>query len=279
MAGESTYASISTLVNTITDTALLVASEQSVMPNLVKVFSDSNSMTGRIWSQYTGGTIVSLSEISDLSAQTFTPAAAGTLVPAMFAQQYFLTDARIASDPFGVQRDAGSDLGRVFGVKVDGDLVGNFSSFTGGTVGTAGGTLTWANIQRASAYLRANFAPGPHIAVLRPEQWYYLTSASSGVPTLMQSPMWMDSLAANYYQASWGGIDFFIDANISSGTAATGGMFATDALAYDLRRAFKIETQRDASRGGGGWELNASIIYAEGVYRAAFGCQLIGTSV
>jgi hypothetical protein len=55
-------------------------------------------------------------------------------------------------------------------------------------------------------------------------------------------------------------------------------MFSRDASAYDLRRPFRIETQRDASRGGGGWELNASIVYGEGVYRAAFGVQMIGTS-
>lgn len=279
MAGESTYSSISSLVNNIIDQAFLTASENSVMTNLVRVYSDTSTAAPRVWSQYTGGTVVELAEISDLTSQTFNPAAAGTLTPTMFAQQYYLTDLRIASDPFGVQRDAGEDLGRVFAVKVDGDLVGNFSSFTGGTVGTAGGTLTWANIHRAAAYLRAAYAPSTYICVVRPEHWYYLTSASSGVPTLMQSPRWMDSLAANYYQASWGGIDFFVDGNITSGTAAVAGMFHPDSIAFDLRRPFKIETQRDASRGGGGWELNASIVYAEGVYRARFGVQMIGTSI
>jgi hypothetical protein len=278
MAGESTYNAISSLVANIYEGALLTASENSVMTNLVTVYRDSTSMTPRVFSNYTGGTIVSLAEISDLSAQTFNPAAAGTVTPALFGQQYYVTDARITSDFNAVQRDASQDLGRVFGVKVDTDLVGKFASLTGGTVGTAGGTLTWANIQRAAAYLRAAYAPGNFIAVLRPEHWYYLTSASSGVPTLMQSPAWMDSLAANFYQASWGGIDFFVDGNITSGTAAVAGMFHPDAIAYDERRPFRIETQRDASRGGGGWELNATIIYGAGIYRPTFGVQMIGTS-
>ena len=279
MAGESTYATISALVPNIYEGALLVASENSVMTNLVTVYRDSTSMTPRVFEAYTGGTIVSLAEISDLTSQTFTPAASGTITPALFGQQYYLTDARIASDLNAVQRDASQDLGRVFGVKVDTDLVGNFTSFTGGTVGTAGGTLTWANIQRAAAYLRAQYAPGNFIAVLRPEHWYYLTSASSGVPTRMQSGAWRESLAANFSQASWGGIDFFVDGNITSGTAAVAAMFHPDANVYDERRPFKIETQRDASRGGGGWELNATIIYGEGVYRPTFGVQMIGTSV
>ncbi len=279
MAGESTYASISSLVANIYEGALLVASENSLMVNLVKNYRDSQSMTPRIFSNYTGGTIVSLAEITDLTAQTFNPAASGTVTPALFGQQYYLTDARIASDANAVQSDASQDLGRVFGVKVDTDLVGKFASLTGGTVGTAGGTLTWTNIQRAAAYLRASYAPGNYICVLRPEHWYYLTSASSGVPTLMASPAWMDSLAANFYQSSWGGIDFFVDGNITSGTAAVAGMFHQDAIAYDERRPFGIEPQRDASRGGGGWELNATIVYGAGIYRPTFGAQLIGTSV
>lgn len=279
MAGESTYATISALVANITEAALLTARENSVMDVLVKNYTDSSSMTPRVFTSYTGGTIVSLAEISDLTAQTFTPAASGTVTPAMFGQQYYLTDARIASDFSNAQADAAADLGGVFGTKVDTSLVALFSSLNGGTVGTAGGTLSWANIQRAAAYLRANNAPGQHICVLRPEHWYYLTSASSGVPTLMQSPAFMDSIAANFYQSSWGNIHFFADANITSGTAAVAGMFNSDALAYDIRRAFRIETQRDASRGGGGWELNASIIYGVSTYRPAFGVQMIGTSV
>jgi hypothetical protein len=90
MAGESTYASISSLVANIYEGALLVASENSVMTNLVTNYRDSTSMTPRVFSNYTGGTIVSLAEISDLTAQTFNPAASGTITPALFGQQYYL---------------------------------------------------------------------------------------------------------------------------------------------------------------------------------------------
>lgn len=278
MANESTYTSISSLVQNIVDGANLTASEQSVMVNLVRTYTDSNTLAPRVFSSYTGGTVGSLAETSDLSAQTFTPAAAGTVSPSIWATQYFLTDARINSDPFGAQRDAGADLGRLFAVKVDSALVSPFSSFTGGTVGTAGGTLTWANILRASAYLRAQNAPGEYMCVMRPEHWYYLTSASTGVPTLMQSPEWMNSLAGSFYQGSYAGINFFVDSNITSGTAAIGGLFHPDALAYDLRKAFGIEVQRDASRGGGGYELNASVWFGAGIYRPLFGVQMVGTS-
>lgn len=278
MANESTYTSMSGLVNPIWEAAMLTLSETAIMPALVRNFTDSNSSTPRNWAQYTGGTIQTVTEATDMAAQTFTPAAAGTLTPAQFGLAYFLTDQRINSDPFGAQADAGQDLGRVVGVKVDTDLVGNFANFTGGTVGTAGSVLTWTNIQRAQAYLKSAFAPGPWSCVLHPVQWYYLTSATSGVPTLLQSQALMEQFGRNYYQASWSGIDFFVDANITAGTAASGGMFSRDALAFDQRRAFRIEPQRDASRGGGGYELNATIIYAQGLYRATFGCKIIGTT-
>lgn len=278
MSGESTYNTISTLVSNITEAALLTAREQSVMDMLVRNFTDSQSMTPRVFHSYSGGTIVTLAEISDLSSQAFTPAASGTITPALYGQQYYVTDARIASDFSNTVNDASADLGGVFATKVETSLVGLFSSLTGGTVGTAGGTLTWANVQRAAAYLRANLAPQPYTCVLRPEQWYYLASASSGVPTLLASPDLMNNMNSNFYVSSALGINFFIDANITAGTAAVGAMFSADAMGYDLRRAFKIETQRDASRGGGGWELNATMVFGAGVYRPTFGVEMIGTS-
>jgi len=278
MANESTYTSMSALVNSIIDTALLTASEQSVMTALVKNWNDSNSSTTRIWAAYTGGTVATVTEATDMAAQTFTPAAAGTLTPVVYGTSYFLTDRRINSDPFGAQQDAGQDLGRLMAVNVDSHLTGLFSSLSGGTVGTAGGTLTWANIMRASAYVKTQFGPGPYSVVLHPVQWYYLASASSGVPTLMQSEAIKNSVAGQFYQASFGGMDFYVDANITSGTAAVGGLFSRDAIGFDLRQPFRIEPQRDASRGGGGFELNATIEYAYGVYRPKFGCNLVGTS-
>jgi hypothetical protein len=278
MANESTYTGMSGLVNSIIDIALLTASEQSVMPALVRQWNDSNSSTTRIWAAYTGGTVATVTEATDMSAQTFTPAAAGTLTPVLYGTNYFLTDKRIRSDPFGAQRDAGEDLGRLMAVQVDTHLSGLFSSLTGGTVGSAGGTITWANIMRASAYVKTAFGPGPYAVVLHPVQWYYLTAATSGVPTLMQNTAIANSIVGGFYQASFGGMDFFTDANITSGTAAVGGLFSRDAIALDVRNPFKIEPQRDASRAGGGWELNATMEYAKGVYRPTFGCQLIGTS-
>jgi hypothetical protein len=278
MANESTYNTISSLVPSIMEASLITARELTSLPTLVRNFS-GEGLTPRVFSSYTGGTIVTLAEITDMSAQTFTPAAYGTVTPAIWSAQYYITDARIASDFNGVRLDASNDFGKMFAQKANTSVSALFSSLTGGTVGSAGGTLTFANVMRASAYVRAANAGGQQICVVRPEQWYYLTSPSSGVPTLLQSPEWMNSLAANWYQGSWGGIAFFVSNDITSGTAAVGALFNPEAMAFDVRKPFGIEVQRDASRGGGGYELNATMWAGAGVYRPTFGCEMIGTSV
>jgi hypothetical protein len=278
MANESTYGTISALIGNIYEAALLTAQEGNVVAPFVTTFTPLNDSRPRVWSTYSGGTFAANDENTDATAQAFHATAAGTVTPSVYVQQVFLTDRRIKTDPMGAQSEAARHLGETASAHIDTNLVGLFSSLTGGTVGTAGGTLTWANIMRAQAYIRTQKAFGRYTVVLHPVQWYYLTAATSGVPTLMQNTMIAESIVGQFYQASFGGMDFFVDANITSGTAAVGGMWQREAMYVDMRDPFNIEPQRDASRGGGGWELNARMEYAYGVYRAKFGCQLIGTS-
>lgn len=276
MANESTYASIASVVNAIWEEAILAAREMMVVQPLVKNMS-GDGLTPRKWTNYAGGTVQEIAETDDLTAQTFTHAVGGTLTPVTKASAYYLTDSRIASDWANARGDAATDLGQIIAVQIDTDLVNNFANLTGGTAGTAGGTLTFANVLYAAAKVRAQKVSGVLRCVLHPVQMHYVLSGS--VPDLVKSPRFMDSLASNWYVGGYGGIEFFTDANIASGTAAVGAIFAESAIAYDLRRAFRIEPQRDASRGGGGWELNATTQYATGVYRPLFGAKLIGTSV
>jgi len=196
----------------------------------------------------------------------------------MYAGQYFLTDRLVRSDPFQVQADASNDLGQLMGEKVDTLLVGKFSSLTGGTVGSAGSTLTWANFLASITYLRNAFAPQPYVCVLPPGQWYHLASTIAAGQTVTNAPVLQDAVARQYFVGNAYGVDIYLDANITSGTAAYGAMFSRDALALDIRRALRLEPQRDASRGGGGWELNATMDFAYGIWRTTFGVQMIGTS-
>ena len=279
MANESTYTGISALVANVYNNAIHAAVEGNVISPHIEVWQDSTSPAPRVFGSYSGGTFLAVAESADNAAQAFNAAAGGTLTPAVYAQMIELTNRRLRAEPGRAQREAGIHLGNTLASAVDTQLAGLFTSLTAGDVGSAGSTLTWANVFLAQAKIRTAKVAGPYTCVLHPVQWYYLTSASSGVPTLMQSEAIKDSVVGTFYQASFGGIDFFVDANITSGTAAIGGMFARDAMVLDIRQPFKIESQYDAKiSGNGGWELNASMEYAYGVYQPTHGSKMIGTS-
>lgn len=273
----SRYEDIKTLVANVYELALLTAQEGNVIAQLSTVFNDNQGLAPRIYGEYSGGTFASIAGTVDMSAQTFSASAGGTITPSTYGQQISLTVNRIKSDPAGAQRDAGQYLGETAAAHIDTNLAGLLDDFTGGTAGTAGGTLTWANIFYAQAILRGNKVYGRYSVVLHPLQWYYLTSASSGVPTLMQSEDIKNRFMSGFYQASLDNMDFFVDANITAGGTAYGGMFAKPAIALDMRQPFTINPQWDASYAGvGAWELNASMVYGFGVYRPTYGVTLVG---
>lgn len=275
MASESTYGTMSTLIGNVYDVALFSASEANTLAPLVTVKGDLSDSRPRVWSTYSGGSFATLDENTDGTAQAFHATAAGTLTPSLYFQQVFLTDRRIRTDPFDAQREAGQHLGISLGSTVDTLLAGLFSSLTGGTVGAGSVAMTWAYIQLASAYMRKNLIPGPYTCVLAPIHWYQLTSATASVPTLIQNNQkYMDSVVAQFYQGSYAGVDFFVDGNITAGSASVAGMFHPSAICLDIRDPFQIAPQRDESRGGGGWELNGRMEFAYGVMRPTWGVQL-----
>lgn len=277
MASESTFGTMSTLFGNVYDIAFHSAVETNVMAPLVTVRGDLSDSRPRVWSTYTGGTFASIDENTDGTAQAFHATAAGTLTPAVYYQQVFLTDRRLRTDPMDAQREAGIHLGNGIGSHVDTNLAGLLGSLTGGTVGAGSVELNFKYIMLASAKMRANKIPGPYTCVLSPIQWYYITSGTAAVPTLLQNnQMLMDSVIAQFYQGSYSGIDFIVDGNITAGSASKGGIFVRDAIALDVRAPFAIEPQRDASRGGGGWEMNATMEYAYGVLRPTYGVQIVG---
>ncbi len=276
---NSMYSDVSTLIGNVYELALMTAQEGNIVAPLIHHFAPHTDSAPRTWSLYSGGTFAATAESADLTAQALTPAVAGTATPSVFAQQVILTDKRLRTDPMGVQQDAGEYLGSLAASDMDTALVGLFNSMTGGTVGTAGGTLTWTNVFMAAAKLRKLKVPAPYYAVFDPVQWAYLTTASSGVPTLIQNPQFAESVIAPFFQGSYAGVNYFVDPNLTAGTATVAGMFGRDALYIDVVQPFTIRPQYDASMSGqGAWELNASFEYAYGVFRPTYGVQMIGTA-
>jgi hypothetical protein len=270
----NTAADISAFVNTIYEDALMVAREQTIMTSLVTVFNDRTGAAVRSNQVYGSATINAIGESDDLASQAFTPTQIATLTPGEFGGQFFLTDLRLETDPFGVRAEASLELGQAMGTKIDTDIAASLSSLTGGTVGAVATAMTWGHFFAALSRLRVQKAPMPYYAALHPYQWHSLGTAVVPAGTQTNAPEFQDAVMRAFWVAQAAGVQIFTTSNIalSGGTAATGGMFSRAALAFDNRRAPRLELQRDASRRG--WELNMTSVYAQGVWRPQFGIQL-----
>lgn len=272
--GMNTVTDISTYVQTIFADALFVARDNSLMQPLVRTFNDRQGNEARKNSQYGTATITAVAETDDLVSQTFNPSVIATLTPGEYAGQYFITDTRMESDPFGAQSDATMELGVAMAQSIENNLISTFTSLTGGTVGAAGSLLTWGYFAAAMTLLRNQNAPLPYACVLSPNQYHNLAkSASVAGATTSAAPNFADDVTRRWWVNSFGPVDIFLSSNIASGTAVYGAMWSRQAIAYDERRAPRMEPQRDASRRG--LELNMSTRYAYGIWRPAHGVAIL----
>ncbi len=271
----NTTSQISSFINTIFEDALFVARDNNVMADLVTFFGDRQGDEPRQNSENAEVTINAIGEADDLASQAFTPTALATLTPAEYGAQYLLTDRRVATDPFSVQQDAAQELGMGMAEDIDTNLLGNFSSLTGGTVGAAGSAMQWGYITAAHTRLRAQNAPGPYACVLHPYQFHQLASAASVAGGSFQAGQLMDDVQNTMYVGQAFGVNFYLSSNISidGSDDAYGALFSRPALALDMRRAPRMEPERDASRRA--TELNLTSVYAHGIWRPKFGIQII----
>lgn len=275
MASLNPASDISAFINTIFEAAILTARENNVMTGLVTTFNDRTGIATRSNQQYGGATMNTVGETDDLTGQAFTPTAIATVTPSEAGAQYVLTDTRVESDPFGVRADAAADLGGAMATKMETDLLGNFSSFTGGTIGTAGSAITWKYMNAMEARLRAQKAPYPYFCVMHPYQWNVLKVAGvvTGTRTNASEAFMNELRESMYFVHQEGGVFYYVSANISIDSAddAYVGMWSRQALALDMRRQPRLEPERDASRRA--WELNMTAVYGHGVWRPLFGVQ------
>lgn len=272
--GFNTYANVQAFVCTIYDDVFTVARDANLLANFVTQKS-GQGMAARQNQIYGTASVVSIGETDDLASQVFSPVALSTLTPAEAGAQFLLTDQRLETDPFGVRSEATLELGYAAAQKVEVDIISDFSSLTGGTVGAAGTILTWGHFFAGIGQLRGQMAPLPYVYVLHPYQWHVLGKAVAPGATVTNSPELQNSIAGNFYVGSVSGVNIYTSMNIPGGgtNTARGAMFSRPALALDTRRGIRIEPERDASRRA--WELNMSMVYAHGVWRPKFGVQMI----
>lgn len=109
----------------------------------------------------------------------------------------------------------------------------------------------------------------------RIDQWQPLgkaASVASGAAT-NASDVLKDAVNGMFFVKQVGGIYIFTSANITSSATCHAGLFSRDALMLDMRRAPRLEAERDASKRG--YELNLSAVYGKGLWRPTFGIDLV----
>jgi hypothetical protein len=265
---------ISTYIQTIFEDAMFVARESMFIDMLITTFDDRTGVADRSSSEYSEATIADIGETDDLASQAFTPSVLATLTPGEKGAQFFLTDLRMESDPFTVAADASRELGSSTADKIQTDTLTNLGSLTGGTIGAAGTTITWGHFFATKAVLKGAKVPEPYSCVMHEYQWHVLAKSAAVSQTVTNAPEFQDEIMRRYYVGTVGQVDIFTTADIAIDASddAKGGMFNSQAMALDMRRAPRLEPERDASRRG--IELNQTTVYAHGVWRPAYGVTM-----
>jgi len=281
-AGNTTFADISARVNDIIEDSLAVARMANVLAPTVTNLSATGMFVRKV-NEYNAVTFAATGENDVTSPQVFSKDALSSLTPAIYTSAVLLTDARVASDFDGKTASASAEFGAASATHVDNAIADLFVSSTGGTVGAAGTVLTWKHITAAYARLVNQGAPAgaPVFCALHPFQWHRLLSAATlAGATVSVSPMFQDRMTAapNFFNVpAFQGVTFVITnaVDINGSDDAYGCLYVPQAFAVDTRRAFDIEPERKPDVGGGATQLNASMIYASGVWRSAFAVAIL----
>lgn len=282
MAQLNTYSDVSSIANAMQENAFFVVRETAQMQQYIRGYNDMAGANPRKNYNYNQLTAVTLNESDDMTSVAFAPSVGQTLTPIEIGLPFFVSDLRAESTlPENIVRDGALELGFAAADKIEADIVSDFASLTGGTVGTAGSVITWGYVAAAIAQARnANKNMSvPLACVLHGYQWAVLakTASIAGASSIAQAPGFTQAITTQTpvgQVASFMGVPIYqtFQAADSSGDFR-GAVFAQDALAIDWRRPIRIEPERKASRRG--TQYNMSAVYAHGVWRPALGVQMI----
>ena len=279
MANETTSTTISELYTEIVAEALFVASEQSIMRNLVRnytIVGGGKSVEVPIYATVSASAVA---EATDLSNTAVNPSSV-TITASEVGIMTTLTDLARNS----ASRNVAGDIGRLFGEaiakKVDSDLSALFTGFSTEKGGGAGVELTIQDLFEASAELRTANAPAPYYGVFHPKQIFNVKKSltntfagSSNIPDLGNEAM------RTGFVGTIAGIQIFESSNISvdGSDDSIGGVFSQDALGLAMMQDLKIESQRDASLRAD--EIVATAVYGVGELHDSYGVKLTADSL
>ena len=259
MANETTSSTISELYTEIVAEALFVASEQSIMRNLVRNYTIAGGGKSVEVPIYANVSAAAVNEATDLSNTAVNPTSV-TITASEVGIMTTLTDLARNS----ASRNVAGDIGRLFGEaiarKIDADLSALFTGFSTERAGGAGNELTVADVFEAVADLRTANAPAPYYGVFHPKQIFNVKKSLTNTFVGRDTELSNEAMRTGFV-GTIAGVQIFESSNISvdGSDDSIGGVFSQDALALAMMQDLKIESQRDAS-------LRADEIVATAVY-------------
>ena len=274
MANESTSSTLSELYTEIVAEAQFVASEKSIMRNLVKNYAitgGGKAVEVPVYAQVSAGAVA---EATDLANTAIDPTSV-TITASEVGVMTTLTDLARNSAPRNVAADIGKLFGEALARKQDTDLTGLFNGFNS-ALGDGTGAITTASIFNAASTLRANALDlNDSAVVLHPKIAYDLKANLTNTFANPNGGELQNEAMRSGYVGSLAGLRIFETSNMSnSGNVGDyiGAAMHKDALAIAMMQDVKIETQRDASLRAD--EIVATSIYGVGEIHDTYGVQL-----
>ena len=273
MANETTSSTISELYTEIVAEAQFVASEKSIMRNLVKNYAISGGGKAVEVPVYAQVSAAAVADATDLANTAINPTSV-TITASEVGVMTTLTDLARNSAPRNVAADIGKLFGEALARKQDADLTGLFDALTT-EVGDGTAAISPAAIFNAMSTLRANSLPINECAVvLHPKIAYDLKSGLTNTFAGLDTETSNEALRAGFV-GKLAGMNIFETSNMSNtGNAGDykGAAFHKDALAIAMMQDVKIETQRDASLRAD--EIVATSVYGVGEIHDSYGVEL-----
>ena len=273
MANESTSSTLSELYTEIVAEAQFVASEKSIMRNLVKNYAISGGGKAVEVPVYAQVSAAAVADATDLSNTAINPSSV-TITASEVGVMTTLTDLARNSAPRNVAADIGKLFGEALARKQDADLTGLFDSLTT-EVGDGTAAISPAAIFNAMSTLRANSLPINECAVvLHPKIAFDLKSGLTNTFAGLDTENSNEALRSGFV-GKLAGMNIFETSNMSNtGNAGDykGAAIHKDALAIAMMQDVKIETQRDASLRAD--EIVATSVYGVGEIHDSYGVEL-----
>ena len=273
MANETTSTTLSELYTEIVAEAQFVASEKSIMRNLVKNYAISGGGKAVEVPVYAAVSAAAVADATDLSNTAINPSSV-TITASEVGVMTTLTDLARNSAPRNVAADIGKLFGEALATKQDTDLTNLFNGFSV-ALGDGSTAITPAVLFNALSTLKENALPTDGCqVVLHPKIAYDLKSGFTNTFAGLDTELSNEALRSGHI-GKIAGMNVFETSNMANtGTAGDykGGAFHKDALAIAMMQDVKIETQRDASLRAD--EIVATSVYGVGEIHDSYGIEL-----